>query len=45
LCTIGPKSLTHAHEIAHEKKMTIAHAQFATLCRYDRFRNLKSGIL
>jgi len=24
------------------KKMTIAHAQFATLCRYDRFRNLKS---
>jgi len=26
-------------------KMTTAHAQFATLCRYDRFRNLRSGKL
>jgi len=36
---------THARVAIEHENATVTHAQFATLCRYDRFRNLKSGKL
>jgi len=36
---------THARVAIKHDHVTVTHAQFATLCRYDRFHNLKSGKL
>jgi len=43
---LNPKVNKHMRMRSHNmKKVITAYAQFATLCRYDRFHNLRSGKL